>query len=372
MTERPDPGNEALFVDVLLELVGRRRLLVLIDGDAPARARLLARLAEHLRAGDGLVECRAPACGLPDDPDRLLAELMPRLETAPLGVLIVDGADALDPGRLSRLVGMAASDTPARRTLQVLLAGGPALEAALDAPGLRDIVARIGTVRRAPAPAAPALAPPAAATRQAATRQSATRQAATRQAAARAAAAWWPPRRRVAAAALLPLAFLGGLAANAAADRMGSPDVPLQQVEIARLLVPAPLAQPPQAQAPAVASLAGPADAAALELAAPPEEAGPEPRREGLAAAGDAVAGGVPLPVPKPAAGAGPRRTAPSRDQSPPRRQRAQTVAAVEDGCRRGPGGQTVTEPTLPAILRGFVADLRSLGDCLGGEAPNR
>jgi hypothetical protein len=79
----------------------------------------------------------------------------------------------------------------------------------------------------------------------------------------------------------------------------------------------------------------------------------------------------VPLPVPKPAVGSGPRQSPPARQSSTPR-QRAQPVAAVEDGCRIGPGGQTARDASFESILRGFAADVRSLGHCLGGGATPR
>ncbi|WP_207480599.1 hypothetical protein [Arenibaculum pallidiluteum] len=336
MSEFPDHGREALFVDVLLELVGRRPLVVLMDPDASRRAALLDRLVGHLRAGDALVETDP----VPAEPERLLAELAPRLAAAPLGVLVVDAAESRDPDLIRRLVLMAGGQPCHGPALQVLLAGGPRLAELLQTPPLREQVERIGAVRRAcdhvpaAAPSRPRDPVPMVPNAAKGTVKAAARTAAIIP---------LGPRRRVVLAALGFVAFAAGLTANTAARHLAPPEVPEQRLEIVRAALPAPLPKPPASE-PVVAE----------------------------------AEADIPVPVPRPAAAPEPRRNA-SRHADKgnavkpgTRTQRARPQSYAEDGCRRGIGGQTVREASVQAVLEGFVSDIRSLGHCLIPSASAR
>jgi type II secretory pathway predicted ATPase ExeA len=137
LSGEPGSGKSMLLrrlLEGLEEEVFEASMLVVLPGAAEAGA-LLARFATHLGVEEPAGERQA-----------LLAQIYERLaivrEEGRLAVLLVDDADALGrAGALAELCGLLRLEYEERRLLSLLLAGSPALDAALaDAPALAQRV----------------------------------------------------------------------------------------------------------------------------------------------------------------------------------------------------------------------------------------
>ncbi|WP_247887066.1 ankyrin repeat domain-containing protein [Azospirillum sp. SYSU D00513] len=171
------PDQREVYDGLLLALLARKRLLVLVGDAGTGRAGVFGHLLEHVASDGALVLPVAARTGaqveeliaeagdgvLPSEEERdfetLIGELEERLDLAGYGLLAVEQAQLLAVATLSDLVDLSQSETPAGRSLQVLLCGTPELERMLAAPELAPAVRESGVIYRLAPGATPSVSP---------------------------------------------------------------------------------------------------------------------------------------------------------------------------------------------------------------------
>lgn len=159
--------HDAVFNGLLLAVIGRRRLLVLVGEDQGERVPLLGRLARHIEIDGSLVMTVTSSPGVTVEDlvevagrtylgptsatlefDQLVDTLEDRLERAGTGILMVEDADKLSLESLRDLVDLTGEVSGSGRFMQVLVAGGPALEQRLEQADLMPTLRAVGTLYR--------------------------------------------------------------------------------------------------------------------------------------------------------------------------------------------------------------------------------
>jgi hypothetical protein len=441
-----DPIQDAVYKRVLMAAMAGRRMMVVSDYTGGNGAVTGRRMADYMSSSGGmaltatgyrnatledLLSEAAAGLGLKrsGDLEELALSLERSLDAAGSGLLVVLDAHLLSAPVIGDLFELSGSDTDSGLYMQILLTGGPGLDAQFAKPGLANAANQVASSRwrieneapaedeqQAPSPAPrpmaaatlrqPTLAPIPQPAQPAVKEQSAfTRQRAQHrdEDLAREPAFEPPPpsapvrsSRRVYWALALGIlfAFAAGFVTNAL-----WPFAPKSASELlkgdgrsaltANLPSPPPRPVPvePQAQsepdpapsatAPEMPSAVAPPPTPATQptphtappaAALPPEWNQPVERSR---PSNTRSAPATPPPAERPVAAA-PTPPTPQTQQAqmpPPRAAQQPTKAASTDVCREGASAPKPPQNSLSGIAEGFMTDLRSLGRCLNSLA---
>ena len=159
-----DPIQDAVYSRVLMAAMAGRRTMVVSDYTGGNGAVIGRRMADYMSSSGGmaltatgyrnatledLLSEAAAGLGLKrsDDLEELALSLERALDAAGSGLLVIFDAHLLSAPVIGDLFELSASDTDSGLYMQILLTGGPGLDAQFDKPGLANAARQVASSR---------------------------------------------------------------------------------------------------------------------------------------------------------------------------------------------------------------------------------